>query len=175
MTRYITYAFSVYIFKYVYTYIWCQIWLSSVLFYTLYRLYACVCACLIAHWFVSCFNIIHLQDTTNMFFLGWQANPSSFNCKNCRSIPIICWIFPKISNIGSIGGWWVMIHVWSTLGLCSKCDFKTTCVGVSGACKYFASVADMKKKCQVKDTSSLGGRLLCQLSGLWMEEPLFWG
>lgn len=89
----------------------------------------------------------------------------------------LVWSFAGFSSNKQHGqhrGWLIMIHVWSTLGLCSKYDFKTTCFGVPGACKYFASVADMKKKCQVKDTSYFGRRLVLQLLGLCLEEPLFW-
>ena len=88
----------------------------------------------------------------------------SFDCRNCRSIPTV-WSFAGFSSNKQHRqhkGCLIMIHVWSTLGLCSKYDFKTTCFGVPGACKYFASVADMKKKCQVKDTSYFGRRLVFQ-------------
>ena len=61
MTRYIyilhnTYVFSVYIFKYIH--MMSDMTIVCIILYSIHYIYNTrVCACLIAHWFVSCFPV----------------------------------------------------------------------------------------------------------------------
>lgn len=172
---YVTYVFSAYI--YIYKYVWCQIY-----FYLLYNLYSMsiystVYVCVLLLIGLSVVSTLYTYKMVQYIFTSDGYQTPILLIAGIAEASQLVWSFAGFysnKQHRQNRGWLSMIHVWSTLGLCSKYDFKTTCAGVPGACKYFASVADMKKKCQVKDTSYFGRRLVFQLLGLCLEEPLFW-